>query len=207
MSNSGQIWGSNRETWIKSLKDVHNFWLSNFTCLKEHVVISQKSGKKKPQKPTTWPSNFTPGYTFGKTTTTTTLIWKDTCTLMFRSVLLTMAKMWKQPKCPSTDEQWKKMWFRYTVDYHSIRQISGFPGGSAVKNLPEMQETPETQVPSLGQEDPLEEGMAAHSSGLAWRIPMDRGAWRATVRGVTKSQTRLKWRSSSRTIQLVKSST
>ena len=110
---------------------------------------------------------------------------------MFRSVLLTMDKMWKQPKCPSIDEQWKKMWFRYTVDYHSIRQISGFPGGSAVKNLPEMQETPETQVPPLGQEDPLEEGMVAHSSGLAWRIPMDRGAWRATVRGVTKSQTRL----------------
>ena len=43
-----------------------------------------------------------------------------------------------------------------------------------------------------GQEDPLEEGMATHSSILAWRIPMDRGAWRATVHGVTDSQTRLK---------------
>ena len=38
-----------------------------------------------------------------------------------------------------------------------------------------MQETQETQVPSLGLEDPLEEGMATHSSILAWR--MDRGAW------------------------------
>ena len=37
-----------------------------------------------------------------------------------------------------------------------------------VKNLPEMQET---QVPSLGQEDPLEKGMATHSSLLVWRIP------------------------------------
>ena len=36
------------------------------------------------------------------------------------------------------------------------------------------------QVQSLGQEDPLEEGMATHSSILAWRIPMDRGAWWAT---------------------------
>ena len=45
----------------------------------------------------------------------------------------------------------------------------------------------ETQVRSLGQEDPLEEGMATHSSTLAWRIPMDRGAWRATVHGVGKS--------------------
>ena len=34
-----------------------------------------------------------------------------------------------------------------------------------------------------GQEDPLEEGMASHSSILAWRIPMDRGAWRAIVHG------------------------
>ena len=49
----------------------------------------------------------------------------------------------------------------------------------------------ETWVRSLGQEDPLEEGMATHSSILAWRIPMDRGAWRATVHGVVKSRTRL----------------
>ena len=48
------------------------------------------------------------------------------------------------------------------------------------------------QVQSLGQEDPLEEGMATHFSILAWRIPMDRGAWRATVHGVAKSQTPLK---------------
>ena len=43
-----------------------------------------------------------------------------------------------------------------------------FPGGSAVKNLPAMQET---WVRSLGCEDPLEKGMATHSSILAWRIP------------------------------------
>ena len=54
-----------------------------------------------------------------------------------------------------------------------------------VKNPPAMQ----TWVQSLGWEDPLEEGMATHFSILAWRIPMDRGAWRATVHGVTKSQT------------------
>ena len=51
---------------------------------------------------------------------------------------------------------------------------------------------PETWVQSLGWEDPLEEGMAAHSSTLAWRIPMDGGAWWATVQRVAKSQTRLK---------------
>ena len=47
------------------------------------------------------------------------------------------------------------------------------------KNLPAMQET---QVRSLGQEDPLEKEMATHSSLLAWRISMDRAAWRATGR-------------------------
>ena len=47
----------------------------------------------------------------------------------------------------------------------------GFPCGSAVKNPPAMQEPQERQVQSLGQEDPLEEEMATHSSILAWRIP------------------------------------
>ena len=50
----------------------------------------------------------------------------------------------------------------------------GFLGGSAVNNPPamqEMQETQEAQVQSLGGEDPLEEGMATHSSIVAWRIP------------------------------------
>ena len=57
-----------------------------------------------------------------------------------------------------------------------------------VKNQPAMRET---WVLSLGWEDPLEDGMATHSSILAWRIPMDRGAWQATVHGVAKSQTQL----------------
>ena len=47
-----------------------------------------------------------------------------------------------------------------------------------------------TLVRFLGWEDPLEEGMATHSSTLAWRIPMDRGAWRAIVHGVAKNQTK-----------------
>ena len=47
------------------------------------------------------------------------------------------------------------------------------------------------QVRSLGQEDPLEDSMAIHSSILAWRIPMDRGALWATVHRVAKNWTRL----------------
>ena len=53
-----------------------------------------------------------------------------------------------------------------------------------VKNPPAMQETQEMWVQSLGREDPLEEGMATHSSILAWRMPMDSGAWWATIHRV-----------------------
>ena len=68
----------------------------------------------------------------------------------------------------------------------------GFPGGSVVKNSPAVPEPQEMRVRSLGREDPLEEGMATHSSILAWRIPMDRGAWQATTHRVEKNQIRLK---------------
>ena len=64
----------------------------------------------------------------------------------------------------------------------------GFPDGLVVKSLPEMQET---RVQSLGQEDHLEKVMATHSSILAWKNPVDGGAWWATIHGVAKSQTRL----------------
>ena len=57
-----------------------------------------------------------------------------------------------------------------------------------VKSLPAMKET---WVESLGQEDPLEKEMAIHPSILAWKNPLDGGAWQATVHGVSKSQTQL----------------
>jgi hypothetical protein len=44
----------------------------------------------------------------------------------------------------------------------------------------------ETLVSSLGQEAPLKKGMASHSGILAWKIPLDRRTWRATVHGTTK---------------------
>ena len=88
MSNSGWIWGSNRETRIKSLKDVYNFG-SVISPFKRTCSYFSKKKKKKTyhvtQKFHSW-----------------VYIWKkkflkDTCTLMFRLVLLTIAKMWKQP--------------------------------------------------------------------------------------------------------------
>ena len=57
-----------------------------------------------------------------------------------------------------------------------------------VKNPPAVQKT---WNQCLGREDPLEEGMATHSSIPDWRIPMDRGAWQGTVHGVAKSKRQL----------------
>ena len=50
---------------------------------------------------------------------TKTLIQKDTCTPVFIAALFTIAKIWKQPKCTSTEEWIKKMWYIYTMEYHS----------------------------------------------------------------------------------------
>ena len=61
-----------------------------------------------------------------------------------------------------------------------------FPSGSAVKHLPEIQETQEPWIRSLVREDPLEAGTATQSSILAWRIPWSR------VHGAAKSQTQLR---------------
>ena len=58
-----------------------------------------------------------------------------------------------------------------------------------VKNLPTIWET---WIRSLGWEVPREEGIVTHSNILAWRIPMDRGAWWAAVHRVPKSQTQLR---------------
>ena len=66
------------------------------------------------------------------------------------------------------------------------RQISAWASllAQMVKNPPAMQET---WVWSLGWEDPLEEGMQIHSSILAWRTPMDKGAWWATNHGFAET--------------------
>ena len=48
-----------------------------------------------------------------------TIIQKESCTTMFTAALFTIARTWKQPKCPSSDEWIKKMWHMYTMEYYS----------------------------------------------------------------------------------------
>ena len=53
-----------------------------------------------------------------------TFLKKDTCTRMFTAALFTIAKTRKQPKCPSTDEWMRKMWYIYTMeDYSAIKRM------------------------------------------------------------------------------------
>ena len=54
------------------------------------------------------------------------IIQKDTCTPMFIEALFTIAKTWKQSKCPLTDEWIKKMWYTYTMEYYSAIKINAF---------------------------------------------------------------------------------
>ena len=77
--------------------------------------------------------------------------------------------------------QWIRIWANSERSWASLVT-------QMVKDLPAIWGT---WVWSLGWEDPLEESMATHSSFLAWRIPLDRGAWWATDHGVTKSQIQL----------------
>ena len=76
------------------------------------------------------------------------------------------------------------MWTEISLVLRVINAGISIPCNSIGKeNLPAMQET---WVRFLGQEYPLEKEMATHSSILAWRIPMDRGAWQTTVHGVVR---------------------
>ena len=86
---------------------------------------------------------------------------------------------------------WKIPWTEEPGRLQSMgSQRVGHEVAQTVKHLPTMQET---QVQSLGREELLEQEMATHPSILAWRIPMGRGAWRATVQGL-QSQTQLSTR-------------
>ena len=55
-----------------------------------------------------------------------TKIERDTCIPLFIAVLITRARIWKQPRCPSTDEWIKKLWYIYTMEYYSAIKRSMF---------------------------------------------------------------------------------
>ena len=104
-----------------------------------------------------------------------TSMWQ--ASILERTLCLRMFVPTEEHECPQIIKLLRKL-------------LEGFPGGSVEKNTPVMQKMQETQVWSLGQEDPLEEGRATQCSCL--ENPMNRGAWWAAVHGVAKSRTGLK---------------
>ena len=99
--------------------------------MENSMVVPQKTKNRI----TIWTSNSTPGYASKKTIT---LIWKDMCTPMFTEALFAIVKIWKQPKCLSTDEWIKKMWYKYTVyteNYSALKKNENLPFGTTWMNL------------------------------------------------------------------------
>ena len=78
--------------------------------------------------------------------------------------------------------------YRKCFFYHKFLKYGASLVAQMIKNLPARRET---WVQSLGWEDPLKEGMATHSSVLAWRIPIETGAWQPTAHMFSKSRTQL----------------
>ena len=73
-----------------------------------------ESPQKTRNKTTVWPRNPTPRHIpWGNQN------WKNTCTPVFTAAIFTIARTWKQPRCPSTDEWINKLWYIYTMECYS----------------------------------------------------------------------------------------
>ena len=95
--------------------------------------------------------------------------------------LVRIRQQCRRPQFDSWVEKFPREGIALPLQYSWASQMA-----QIVKNPPAMWKT---YIQSLSWEDPLEEGLATHSSILVWKTPMDRGAWWATVHGVAKSQT------------------
>ena len=111
---------SSRCWWGCGEKGTLMHWLVGMEIGAATLEDSMKILQTVKNKTAIWSSNSTSGYFSGKKPQKTKIrIWKDVCTPMFNAALFTIAKIWKQPKCPLIDEWIKKMWFTYTIEYYS----------------------------------------------------------------------------------------
>ena len=104
-----------------------------------------------------------------------TKIKKDTCIPLFIAVLFTIARTWKQPRCPSRDEWINKLWYIYTREYYLAIKRNSFE--SVLMRWMNLEPIIQNEV-SQKEKDKyhilthiLEKAMAPHSSTLAWKIP------------------------------------
>ena len=94
---------------------------------------------------------------------------------MFVATLVTIPRIWKQPRCPSTDEWIQKLWYIYTMEYYSAIKRNSFK--SVLMRWMNLEPITQNEV-SQKEKDKyhilmhiLEKAMAPHSSTLAWKIP------------------------------------
>jgi hypothetical protein len=106
MTKLARMWGKrNPRTLLVGMQAVHPLWKTIWRLLKNlNTDLSYD-----PAIPLLgiYPKECDTGYSRG------------TCTPMFIAALFTVAKLWKQPRCPTTDEWIKKMWYLYTVEFYS----------------------------------------------------------------------------------------
>ena len=89
------------------------------TTLEISLVVPQKIGHS-----TTWEPSYTiPGHIYPEEAPTCN---KDTCSTMFIAALFIIARSWKEPRCPSTEEWIQKMWYIYTMEYYSAIKNNEF---------------------------------------------------------------------------------
>ena len=107
-STSNKCW----EEYGEKRTFLHCWWECKLIQLIERTVwrFLKKLGLKPPPDPTILLLGIYPEKT---------IIENDTCTPLFIAALFTIARTWKQPRCPSTDEWIKKLWYIYTVEYYS----------------------------------------------------------------------------------------
>ena len=100
-----------------------------------------------------------------------TIVEKDTCTPVFIVALFAIARTWKQPRCPSTDDWIKKLWYIYTTEYYSVINRNTFE--SVLMRWMNLESIIHSEVSQKEKDEYyiLTQAMAPHSSTFAWKIP------------------------------------
>ena len=114
---------------------------------------------------------------------------------MFIAALFIIARTLKQSRCPSVDEWIRKLWYIYTMEYYSTIKNNTFE--SVLMRWMKLDPIIQSKVSQKEKHQYnilthiSEKALATHSSTLAWKNPMDGGAWYTAVHRVAKSRTRL----------------